>query len=249
MRRSTLRLLALHLIGNASLLLLGYYWLGTSESDGLHLLWSFTVCLLVISGVLWLHGSSLVFFRQERRSLGDAFRLSLKHLPSLLALAIVGATVYAGLHWVAQAFDHTAFLIASFVTMKIRKPLAPEKVLGAYHLLLWLLRWLVLPALLFVAMRNVAEGGWNGFRWRRSSMARFAVRSLITCALLLLALAVPLKLLSWVPSFSQFEMQMASLVTRMGVAYLLFVLSLLAIEFMTASGRPVRTQPSTVPSP
>ena len=48
MKRSAVPLTLLHLLGNALQLWFGYYWLGVSESDTAHLLWS---ALVLLGGV------------------------------------------------------------------------------------------------------------------------------------------------------------------------------------------------------
>jgi hypothetical protein len=246
MRRDTALLIGLHLAGNALLLLLGYYWLGVGESDGLHLLWSFALLLALTFGALFLHGSALAFF-SGRRTLQTAYRLTTRHFPPLLVLALISALLYGVLLWMFHSFDHAAFAIASFVTMTIRKPLSPDRVLGGYHLLLSVLRWLVCPAILFPAAARIAEEGWRGFRWRRGPWLRAFVFSLAVGALLLAAFVLPLQVIAWVPKFPQFGMQMLSVVVRVTFAYLLFVFSLLSIERLTSGGMPVRSQPSTSP--
>lgn len=249
MKSNALRLLGLHLAGNALLLYLGYAWLGVGESDAGQLLWSFVLLLLVVSGALWIHGSALVFFRQSDRSVARACALAARHLPALLALALIAACLYGLAAWLRGRFDHTAFVIASYVTLKTRKPLAPEQVLHGYNFVLSLFRWLIFPALLLPLATDVAQNGWSGFRLKRGLSLRWALRCIAICVLLLLAFSVPLKLMSWIPAFSQFWVQMASLMARMGAGYLLLVGALLGIEFLTSSGRPVRSHPVTVVSP
>jgi hypothetical protein len=64
MRRSA-PLAIIHLVGNALILWLGYYWLGISESDGAHLAWSALVLVLFVVSALWLHGTALAMFDRE----------------------------------------------------------------------------------------------------------------------------------------------------------------------------------------
>jgi hypothetical protein len=250
MNRSTAWLVALHMIGNALLLWLGYYWLGVGESDAAHLAWSATLVAVLAAAALWLHGTAFVFFGEQTGSgFATAARAALRHLPPLFVVAIAAGIVYGLLAWWHDSFGHKAFVIGSYATMKLRKPVAPSGVLRAFYVSIWLLRWMLVPAILFRLAGSVALRGWAGFRspWpvpRGRRLYWFAV-----CALLLCAVWVPLRLINWVPHVKQFALQLASFASRLGFAYLLFASALLLIEFLTSAGRPRLTQPSTAPSP
>jgi hypothetical protein len=250
MKRSAVPLWLLHLLGNALLLWLGYYWLGVGESDSAHLLWSVILVLGGVCAALWIHGAALVFFDEDQGgSFARALKTAGRNLMPLLAVALLAAVSYGLLAYVYDKFEHKAFLIGSYATMRTRKPVAPENVLRWYHVLLWVLRWIVVPAFLFPLTATVARVGWSGFRLRSFRRSRSILYWAEVCLLLLLAIAVPLRLINWIPAFSKFAAQMASLVGRMGLGYLLFVAALLTIEFLTSRGRPRLSQPSTVVSP
>jgi len=250
MKKSVLPLWILHLVGNALLLWLGYYWLGTSESDTAHLLWSALLLIGGVCAVLWIHGTALVFFdRDQEDGFARALRTAGRNLLPLLAVAFFAAIVYGLLAYVYDKFEHNAFLIGSYATMRTRKPVAPQRVLHWYHVLIWILRWLVVPVFLFPLTAAVARVGWSGFRLHSFGRSRSILYWAEVCLLLLLAIAVPLRLMNWIPAFSKFAMQMASLLGRMGLGYLLFVAALLAIEFLTSRGKPRLSQPNTVASP
>jgi hypothetical protein len=239
-----------HLVGNALLLWLGYYWLGLAESDGLHLAISGLVILLFAAGALWLHGTALVYFSgRSERVLGEAAGSALRHLLPLLVLAIVVAGVYGLLaHWY-DSFAHIAFLIGSWATMLLRRPVAPERVLDWYHILLWVLRWVVIPVIALPLASRIAVAGWEGFHWSSLGRSRRVVYWLELCVLLLCAAWVPFKLLRWIPGSGAFPLEMASFVARFGLAYLLFVSAVLALEFLTSVGRPRFSHPNTISSP
>jgi hypothetical protein len=250
MKRSTILLWLLHLIGNAFLLWLGYYWLGVSESDGVHLLGSALIMLGGVCVALWIHGTALVYFdRDTGYSLSRAMERAGRSIVPLLVLAVCAAVVYGLLAYIYNRFEHNAFLIGSYATMHTHKPVAPEKVLHWYHILIWILRWLVVPALLFPLTAAVARSGWTGFRLHSFRRSRNPLYWIEVCLLLLLAIAVPLRLINWIPEFSKFAMQMVSFMGRMGLGYLLFVAALLTLEFLTSGGKPRFSQPNTAPSP
>ena len=250
MIRSTLPLAIAHLIGNALILWLGYYWLGIAESDGAHLAWSAIVLFVSVLAALWLHGTAFaVFGKSEERRFGPAARKAASNLFPLFVLAICAILLYWALAQIYNKFAHNAFVIASYLTLHLRKPVSPARVLAWYHTLIWILRWVALPALLLPLVASSARDGWRGYRWASLRRSRNALYWIEVCAFLLLAIWVPLKLLHWVPKLPAFDAQMASFFARLALGYLLFVAALLSLEFFTSAGKPREIQPSTVPSP
>ena len=250
MKRSTVFLWLLHLVGNALLLWLGYYWLGVGESDAAHLLGSALIVLGGVCAALWIHGTALVYFdRDTGYSLSRAMGRAGRSLVPLLFVVVCAAVIYGLLAYVYDKFEHNAFLIGSYATMRTRKPVQPEKVLCWYHILIWVLRWLVVPAFLFPLTAAVARSGWAGFRFRSLRRSRSPLYWIEVCVLLLLAITVPLHLINWIPEFSKFTMQMVSFTGRIGLSYLLLVTALLLLEFLTSGGKPRFSHPNTVSSP
>lgn len=239
-----------HLIGDALLLYLGYRWLGMSESDGLHLLASAVVVLIFVLGAIWLHGTAFTQFnRAENLSFGQAARRTLRHLLPLFVLAIVAIGIYALLAWWHDSFRHNAFIIGSYSTMKLRKPVPPSAVERGFHVFIWILRWIVVPVIFLPLAAGAALDGWRGIRWRSFAPGRRVLYWIEVCALLLCAIWVPLRLVNWIPHVDSFGGQFASFAARMGIGYLLFVTGLLTLEFFTSSGRPRATQFSTASAP
>jgi hypothetical protein len=222
------RLVLLHLVGNALLLWLGYYWLGMGESDGVHLAYSAAVILLFIVGALWLHGTALVYFEDQQH-------LAFKNLAPMFLLMLVIASIYAGLWLANSSFGHEAFVIGSYSTMKLRRPVAPGGVLNGFHAVIWLMRWLVVPALALPLVNAVANSGWAGFRISSFRTSRHPLYWVQCVALLSLAIVVPFKLFFWVPVVGSFTLEVVSVAARIGAAYLLFVVSVLALESCTAA--------------
>jgi hypothetical protein len=239
-----------HLVGNALVLWLGYYWLGISESDGAHLAWSAIVLLFFMVSALWLHGTSFAVFDGESQPpLHAAASTTSGHLVPLFVLAVIAIFIYWVLTALFDKFAHSAFVIASFWTLHVRKPLSPARVLSCWHAFIWLLRWVIVPAILLPFAAAIASNGWRGYRVRSLRRSRSPLYWVEVCALMLLAIWVPLRLLHWVPELKPFNAQMASFLGRLALGYLLFVFSLLLIEFFTSAGKPRVTQPSTAGSP
>jgi hypothetical protein len=228
---------ALHLAGNGLLLWLGYYWLGLGESRAATLAWSATIAAALLILACWLYGGAFAFFRIPGAGVLAAFRSVLRNLWKLAAFAIAVLVIYALLAKWQEYSGRPAFSIASWLTLKLRKPVKPASVLRVFNVALWLVRWLVLPAILVPAFAALA--GTRGRRWY----------SIEAPVLVILALWIPSRLLGWVPHVESFGMEMASFLVRALCAYLLFIAAGLGVAFRTSAGSPERSQPRTVASP
>jgi hypothetical protein len=122
--------------------------------------------------------------------------------------------------------DGPGFRLASWLTLKLRKPVKPETVQGIFHAVFWALRWIVVPALTLPVVSAIAS---RGAAWRRTLL--YWIEAPV---LLLIALWVPLKLVDWVPHMKSFSGEMTSFVIRAAVAYVLFVAGWLALAYVTA---------------
>ena len=241
MKSSLAVLCGLHLLGNALVLWLGYLWLSMPESDAFHLLGSVLVILLLVSTAVWLHGTAFAFFsRIPQFSLPQSAKVALRHLPVLLVLVLVTLLLYYGLHRITNALDEPAFQLASWLTLMTRKPVPPPAVLSLFRGIVWLLQWLALPALLVPAAAAMAAGNFR--QWRLRAAKSLLWQSLIIFGLLLGAVWLPVRLLSWVPKMPNFSAEMASFLLRGAVSYLLFVGFMLLLERIAASGTPSLTQ-------
>jgi hypothetical protein len=229
-------LILTHLAGNALALWLGYYWLGVGESRIGLLLWSLLVALVAASLFCWLQGASFAYFRESKNtSAPDAFRTALRHLPALLVAAIAICVVYALLAKWADYSATPAFKIASWLTLKLRRPVKPAIVLRVFNVALWLVRWVALPVLLLPMISAIAGRGWRGFAafgaargngWRRAAGP----------VILLCAVWLPLQLLAWKPLMSGFGVEAVSFAIRAAAAYLLFVAGWLGLARVSADG-------------
>lgn len=243
---SRIALFISHLIGNALLLWLGYRWLGMDESDRPHLLWSVAIVVALVGGTLWLHGmafaqfSGLRYFRAAARAV--------RNLMPLFTLALLGIAIYAVLLWTASVYHYPAYVIGSWLTMTLHKPVPSKSVENVFHAVLLFLEWIVVPSLLFPMAAAVTARGWRGLRIQRRSGHTW-LYWIATGVLLFCAIWVPVKLFFWVPEIKTFSGQMISFALRVGAGYLLFVFGLLILDFLTSAGNPRDTQLSTAESP
>jgi hypothetical protein len=227
------QLAAIQLVGNAVALWVGYYWLSIGEARAGLLVWSFTVALFTSALFFWIHGAGLAYGRDPQSS---PYLIALRRLPVLLAAAIVVLLLYIALAKLQDACADPSFRLASWLTLKLRKPVKPAAVLGIVVAIFWLIRWIVLPILLMA---------WT--QWRRPPGLRGGpvwAQRLLTPILLLVALWLPFRILHWHPLMTNFPLEMTSFIVRTAIAYLLFTGGLLALE-----GIPLFTQRNKAASP
>jgi len=240
MSRTTRIFCLVQLPANAILLWLAYEWLSMAESTPLRVMGSAVVALVILAGASSLHGAAFASFRSGAEpGVVPAFRTALRHLVPLLLLVLAAMVLYGYLAWWAGYSVTPAAKLASWLTLKFRKPVRPATVLRCFNAILWMVRWVLLPADLLPLFSGVAARGWRGFHefgWRRySRLYRLEVPLLALCALWL-----PFRLLNWAPRIGGFGMEMVSFFLRMGVAYLLFVGSAMLLAFLTSHGKPAK---------
>lgn len=200
----------LPLIANAILLALGYYWLGIGESSIPKLLWSAIFALFILSAALWVH-----------------LRPKLKNLPLLLLLALAVIGIYVLL----AMWPDYSFPVASWLTLKTRKPVKPETIQSIFNTVLLIFRWVFIPWVFVPLGAAMAAEGIKGIKpsiWRREKLYWLELP-----LLLLLAIALPIKLITWGPPFKNFWPQFFSFSGRAIVSYLLLVISLYLVTTLT----------------
>jgi len=227
MIRGARNLILVHLVANGLLLWLAYKWLSLDESSGARLLWSVLDVLAILALTCWLYGATIVYFRTGLERINESFRAALGHVPALLLFAVVVLTLYGLITLWSIASDQPPFNVASWLTMKLRKPVKPETIASIYHAVFWLLRWVILPVLLLPLAAGIAVKGWRGWR---EAVRRRRWRDWALMPLMLLAgLWLPLVLVGWTPKVAGFGLEMASFLLRAAVGYLLFVGALIAL--------------------
>jgi len=276
MSRPLRNLCLAHLLGNALLLWLGYYWLGLGEESAGVLLWSLLVAAVLALGACWLHGAAFAFWAGPS---DRPFRLAWRNLAPIAVAAVAVAALYIFVSVRAGQSAQPAFRTASWLTVTLRKPVKPATVLAVFNVEWWILRWMVLPVILLPRFAGIAARGWRSFErfvgltgesacptpppsdlqlgGAGASACRLLWlfrdkllgRLLAAPALLLCAFRLPFLLMGWVPRMGGFWLEMLSFAVRFGLAYLLFVGAWLLLVFLTSSGKPAVTQPKTVVSP
>jgi len=231
------RVALIHAAANAAMLWLGYYWLGTGESRALTLLWSLTVALVILCLAGATYGAAFLSFGSDK----SAWRTALRNLLPLAVAALAVIVIYMLLARWADYSSTPANKIASYLTLKFRKPVRPLAILRIFNTILWLVRWVVLPVLLAPMFAAAAARGWRGFGAIGALVRRWLYWA--EAPLLLLGgLWLPLKLLGWVPHVSGFGWEMTNFVARAAIAYLLFIAGGLLLAYVTAGSQPRVTE-------
>ncbi len=243
------RLMIAHLAANAAILGAGYWWLGIPESRNSTVAWSAIVALLLIVSAAVTYGAAFAFFGLGgEKPVRLAWKIAGGNVLPLGAVALAGAAVYLLLGLWQDYSSNPAFTLASLLTMTFRTPVAPGSVLRIFDAALGVIRWALLPALLLPMLASIAIRGWSGFAGAAGNLRRWWYW-LVTPALLLCGLWLPLEILSWKPHMGNFAFEMFSLAVRASLAYLLFGAAWLALALATSAGKPRFTQSNTAASP
>jgi hypothetical protein len=232
--RPTALFAGIQLVGNGLLLWLGYYWLGLGESRAGALLGSLLVAAAVVCLTCCLYGASFAFFA-ERRVMA-AFGTALRRLAPLVVAAIAVLAIYALVSRLADALDDPGFRLASWLTLKLRKPVKPATVQRIFHAAVWVARWAIVPVLTLPMVSAIVSRGWRGFG-AIVARCRTWLYWIEAPVLVLIAVWVPMKLIAWTPHMKSFGGEMTSFVVRAGIGYLLFVAGWLAVARVTVGGR------------
>ena len=204
-----IRLFVVDAVGNLALFALGYYWLGLPASSTGNVVLS--VVLVVLMMALAAYLLALAFNRDARSAIGS--------IPALLIwLGLIAPVAYA----FAILLSYTAGIdnwINSALTFATRIPVQLKYISSG--VLLLVLAIVALRVLLPVAVRAAAHGA-DGLRdWRPVPLTLGYF--LAAAAWLFAGLWMPWKLFWWIPTLSSFEGQMASLVLRAGLTFVLYV--------------------------
>jgi hypothetical protein len=222
-----LRIALLQFAGNAILLWLGYYWLGTGESRASALAWSAFLALALVALASWLQGATFAHFR--------ALRMPLRNLPLLVLAAIFVLVLYFLLARWQDSTSNLALRTASWLTLKLRKPVKPVAVMRVFGVFFWIIRWMAIPVFALPLVADLAVFGAKGARGfgRLARKLRYWAETPI---LLVCAFWLPLRLVGWVPHVNGFAFEMASFVLRLALAYLLFTAAWLLLAWRSSYG-------------
>lgn len=184
-------------LGYPVILYLVWLWLGIPEGSALQLAGSVLLGVVIAVGLAWL--------------LALAFQV---RFPRMLAFVVLLAVLAAVAWWLSGYADLAGNWLAAKVSTWRRRPANPGTWTGRY----WWTVWTLCVLAIFGLLAWLAGGRGVLRRWPYW----------LLCAGLVIAGAwLPWKVLWWVPKLETITAQTVSMVLRFGVAYLLWLGSLL----------------------
>ncbi|HEX4999566.1 MAG TPA: hypothetical protein VFY29_15165 [Terriglobia bacterium] len=222
---------ALHLAGNAALAAAIYQWLWIPDRTVTDLALTAFAGLAIVALALWLHGGTLIYFRREHQSgaatLGGAFRLAARRLPALavwaLVVAFVGWAIMQLMNWQTPVSNW----IASWLTLRLRRPVRPDTVAWIYGWIVWFAAWVKWPFMLLPWAESALQNGFAAYRWsnltrplRTSMRPRYWLQFL---TVFVIGAVIPALLVNWQPAVEGIRAETASLVIRFLVAYVIAI--------------------------
>ena len=233
------KLWLLNLIGNAALLAAIYFWLLLPDAHGWQVAGSGVLAIIIIFFGLWLRTGTFAYFRvaefRDHATVWRAFRHALRHM---IALALWGI-LFAAIAWSLISLRKYAPQFGVWFWQKSPSFLrfgSPRQVFHAAKGLLWLLLWVLLPAVWLPIATTVAAAGLPLKRMARSlRVLKRAIYWLWFCALMLIGGYVPFKLVRWVPELSDLRKQAWSMGLRFFVAYVTLITAFVALLLVVSS--------------
>ncbi|HLW53738.1 MAG TPA: hypothetical protein VKW06_12940 [Candidatus Angelobacter sp.] len=230
---TTWRLWLLHFVANAVFFLLFIWWLRPHEASGWQLFYSSLVILLTAAATLVLHAGTLDFFQiahqRKESNMPAAFRRAWRHLPAIA----VWALVFFFLQMLLGKLDQYSVTLPGFLRSEfpawLRRMISEPRLDSMYSGLLWLLHWLILPALLLPLALFSADRGFRGLIAVRDCWR--TLRSLVYWIVLLVAALIGVSatqaIMGWKldPRTATLSAEETSLVFRLLFAYLLRIFS------------------------
>ncbi len=223
----------LNLIGNAVLLGAVYSWLLMPDAHGWQVAVSALDGALVIFFGLWLRTGTFAYFRvaefRDNATVWRAFRHALRHL---VALA-VWAVCLAAIAWFLISLRRYTPQFGVWFWQKSPSFLrfgTPKEVFHTADWVLWFVLWVLVPAVWLPIATTVAAAGFRLKRMARSlRVLRRPAYWLWFCALMLVGVYVPYRLVWWIPDLSDLREQAWSMGLRFFVAYVILISAWIAL--------------------
>jgi hypothetical protein len=229
----------LNLVGNALLLAAAYFWLLLPDAHGWQVAGSGLLAVIVIFFGLWLRAGTFAYFRvaefREHATVWRAFRHAVRHLVALAMWAIL----LAAIEWSLISLRRYAPQFGVWFWQKLPSFLrfgSPRQVFHAADWLLWILLWILVPAVWLPIATTVAVFGLKPKRMARSlRVLKRLGYWLRFCALMLIGAYVPYKLIRWVPDLSDLRKQAWSMSLRFLIAYVILMTAFVALLLIVGS--------------
>ncbi len=239
----------LNLVGNALLLGAVYSWLLMPDAHGWQVGASALDAVVVIFLGLWLRTGTFAYFRvaefRDNATVWRAFRHALRHI---VALAIWGILL-AAIAWLLITLRKYAPQFGVWFWQKVPSLRfgTPKQVFHAADWILWFLLWVLVPAVWLPIATTVAAAGFRLKRMARSlRVLRRPAYWLWFCALMLVGVYVPYKLVWWIPDLSDLRRQAWSMGLRFFLAYVILISAWIALLLVVGT-RVDKEDPEPIP--
>ncbi len=240
----------LNVIGNAALVAAVYFWLLLPDAHGWQFASSALLALAVIFCGVWLRVGSFAFFRvaefRDNATVWRAFRHALRHIIPLAIWAILLAV----LEWLLYSRLRYAPQFGVWLWQK-----APALRFGSPRAIFHVTRWLIWIAMALLAAiwlpvaSTVAAAGFKPKPMVRSwRLLKRGSYWLWFCALALVGVYLPYKLVWWIPDVSTLNQQAWSAGLRFALAYVLLISAWVAL-LLIIGDRLSELDPQPIASP
>jgi hypothetical protein len=232
-RVGLLKLWLLNLVANVTVLAVWYRWLLIPDAHGWQVAASLLLAIAAVVFVAWLRAGTLAYFRagelRASRTISPAFRRGARHIIPLAIWAALGAVV---LWIIVSAGDYTP-QFSVWIRQKVNAGPAPRNVLRDTNWLLFLLLWVIVPAIWLPIASTVAAVGLRLAALVRSLRVLRRFRYwLALCVLMAAGAYVPYRLVTWVPEMRGLRAQAWSMGVRFVVAYAVLITAFVALVWM-----------------
>jgi len=222
-------------IGNPLLFLLFAGWLLIPVANTLYIILNALVAILLIAATATLHGGTLNYFSEKDTNLyAPLKKMFSRALRNLLPILICAAVIYF-LWMLMDKFDDLQetipIYLRSTLSASLRKHISVPALENAFGVIVFTLRWILIPGLLLPFAAAASNDGFRGlavggFRRMKNAIGSFSYWLILTLAAIVGVYATE-TILGSTPNFatSTYDHEMFSLVIRLVISYALALIA------------------------
>jgi hypothetical protein len=234
-RGGVARLWLLNFITNAAALAAWYLWLLFPDAHGWQVAGSVLVAVTIVVLMLWVRAGTLAYCRvtafRESGAVWRAFRQSLRHLVALALWGIVLLALVCWLVWLRRYPPQFGVWLWQQLPGMLRVA-SPHQLMHGADWLLWILIWVIVPAVWLPIATNIAAAGFGQRLVYSLRVLKRPMYWLWFCLLMGVGVYVPYKLIWWIPAIDNFRKQAWSVGLRFSAAYVIVITAWIALAWM-----------------
>lgn len=245
------RLWLLQFFGNAVIIAIFMLWLHIPDAYWWQLFFQAVIALALLIGALLLHGGTLNYYSDitegKDAGLKAAFKNALRHLPAFAISVAILYVVFLFVRKLDYQYELPGYL-RSEMPAWLRRLISEPAMDNLYEAFAFIIRWVVVPALILPLCLLCARMGFRGFISFRPWWK--IIRSLAFWIVLILAVLLGVyctgKIMDWLlnPKSASLGAEKVWLVFRLFVVYLLVLFSWLWVCCMIVRARPQPDPPA-----